>query len=548
MVELAEIDIASGDTSTAAKRLDEAEKGTQGAPQLLARVLLSQTRVGNDRLDEAEKLIRDSHHLQLEWQLHYYRALKAGDPGADYRAMLDSILAARLRVKSVAARMGALEDKTEALQSYLTWLLADPTPERVEEARSVIRKVRSVTLLDELISAAPISPEIAQQLEQVRRDLQDQFLDVELGDDLGGNSRRLRGRDADLVMTRARATNALLSLELSDSVGEETGKETLICAETRDTLHFLGQGVDYRVDLNATALSNELRWLYFDLFSPVVESRSEVGGLRTRLDRLADLFEPVLRSSFRWLCLDGNTWRIPWGVLRAHLGISDEISLAIHPSMTSLLQSPITRSSKVAVWLGEHPNIPYTSEEASRISALFDDCTILRSSSEVRQSLNEEFDLVHVVSHAVHRTQNPMLSALIFPDGPLYAFEITRSGLRTKLATLSACDTGTFSLSTRTEPDGFVRSFVARGAESVIASQWQLDDESAYRQFGAFFDGVLRGNGVLPSLQSARDLTREWRDHPYYWGALALYSGYQNEKSRANPVVDDRIGDLSFCG
>jgi len=135
--------------------------------------------------------------------------------------------------------------------------------------------------------------------------------------------------------------------------------------------------------------------------------------------------------------------------------------------------------------------------------------------------------VVHVVSHAVHRPRNPALSTIEFPDGPVFSHEIARSRLKVRLATLSACETGSVSIASRSEPDGIARAFLARGAQSVIASQWPLDDEAAYRQFNLFFDALIDGYPITEALHGARVACRDWRAHPYYWGALALYAGYE---------------------
>jgi CHAT domain-containing protein len=60
----------------------------------------------------------------------------------------------------------------------------------------------------------------------------------------------------------------------------------------------------------------------------------------------------------------------------------------------------------------------------------------------------------------------------------------------------------------------------------VIASAWALHDEAAARAFGVFYDCLSEGKGVREALHQARRRVREWREHPYYWGALTLYRGY----------------------
>ena len=122
-----------------------------------------------------------------------------------------------------------------------------------------------------------------------------------------------------------------------------------------------------------------------------------------------------------------------------------------------------------------------------------------------------------------------MFSSLEFGDDAIYATDIALSGAEVGLVTLSACDTGTMSLVTREEPDGLARAFLACGAYHVVASAWPLDDEAAALAYGSFYQGLTDGLSVKQALKGARAKVRDWRPHPYFWGALTLYRGYSND-------------------
>jgi CHAT domain-containing protein len=218
---------------------------------------------------------------------------------------------------------------------------------------------------------------------------------------------------------------------------------------------------------------------------------------------------------------DGILWRVPWDAV---IGEGPATPVLLHPSLGG--GHSIGSLERVALWIDTPSDLPNTLAEEKTILERFPRANVFRSREEVLASLGQEWDLVHVAGHARHREGNPMFSALEFPDGPIYASEIARSGLRTRLACLSACETGTLSLSTRQEPDGLARAFLARGAEAVLASLWPLDDVAASIFFDALYNDLRPISNLPKAVSEARSAVRAWRDHPYFWAPLSLFGGY----------------------
>jgi CHAT domain-containing protein len=112
-------------------------------------------------------------------------------------------------------------------------------------------------------------------------------------------------------------------------------------------------------------------------------------------------------------------------------------------------------------------------------------------------------------------------------DGNLQLYEIYELPLSCELAVLSACGTqrgrrvpgeGVFALA---------RGFQAAGARRVVASLWEVSDESTASLVGGFFTGLARA-GTDPDYPSAlRDARRRvrsdsrWAD-PFYWAPFTL--------------------------
>lgn len=519
---LAVVDIESGNRKRALARLAKAEDLTQDSPHHLAAILLTQSRLNVDRIDEAHRLIRKYGFLDLEWQVHALLAARSSSPGRHYRQMFQSILSGRMSTSSVAARMGFLKDKTDALQAYMGWLLERPTKARVAEAIRAIQQIRSVTLLDEIMRSGKVEPAIVERLAKARAEL-------ESGSDQDprGGTRSAATAVAPYGRAQRHATEALLALDVSAlHSGRQTATEVIL-AETSRGLQILHRGRARLPSMVASELREALRWLTYELMAPMANVKASSAGVNRILDRLAKAFDPIWNSGAGAICPDGYTWRIPWTLCGLRAGLTHEWNLAMHPQMQAVYSGPLTSESRALVWLGQSPDLPFVRMEAELVASLFPSCKMVTSAAEARDSLSGNFDLVHVVSHAVHRPQNPMLSSIVFPDGQVFAYEIARSDMTVKLACLSACETGTLSLVSRSEPDGIARAFMARGAESVVASQWPLDDEAAFRQFDAFYRSTLENSQIRSALLNARCICKDWNEHPYYWGALALYSGFE---------------------
>ncbi len=526
ITQLARIDAATGREALAIQKLLDAEKLTADAPYYQAQVLIDLSRLGEDRLTKAERLVNRYGYAGLVWQIHYLKAIQTSSPGPHYRRMFAAIVAGRLATNSVAARLGFFKDKTEAVQAYLGWLLSFPSPTRVAEARRAIEQARSATLIDEILQTGSLPPEIVSRLRRVRDELQGGD-----GEAPKGGSRRTEARNSSMAAVQKAATEGLLSLDLALQPYAATKSSPLIVVETTGGTAVLSERRSYNLGGSPTDLNEALRWLPYELLAPMADPQAAPGPALDQIRTLAEILDPVWQSSADRVCPDGATWRVPWSICSQLAGVDREWMIAIHPFMDAAYEGPLTPKSKCAVWLGSSPDLRFAEREAEAIISHFHSCQVLRSAEEVRTSLQQKYEVVHIVSHATHRPLNPMLSSLEFPDGPVYAYEIARSNLGVNLATLSACETGAISVATRSEPDGLARAFIARGAQSVIASQWPLDDEAAFVQFNSLYESLVAGRSVREALSVAKDTAKQWREHPYFWGPLGLYAGYRHEKA-----------------
>lgn len=206
------------------------------------------------------------------------------------------------------------------------------------------------------------------------------------------------------------------------------------------------------------------------------------------------------------------------------------------------------------------PRLPLTRGEVEHIAPLLDASKVYLGSQAtedrfrelVRSGNLEDFDLIHIATHALADPTWDLRSALVLSqpdpgaeavDGLLTRQEIEASWrLQAELVTLSACQT---ALGPPTWTEGFVgltQSLLKVGARSVLVSLWKVDDTATSLLMNRFYQNLLgayrdtRAGRVaepLPkpeALREAKHWLRTYTDaegnrpfvHPVYWSAFVL--------------------------
>jgi len=95
-----------------------------------------------------------------------------------------------------------------------------------------------------------------------------------------------------------------------------------------------------------------------------------------------------------------------------------------------------------------------------------------------------------------------------------------------ELVVLSACDTGLGEVAGGEGVYGLQRAFHMAGAQTTVASLWQVDDEITQELLTRYFENLWhKGLGRLEALRQAQLAVRRGegnRAHPRYWAAWVL--------------------------
>ncbi len=205
-------------------------------------------------------------------------------------------------------------------------------------------------------------------------------------------------------------------------------------------------------------------------------------------------------------------------------------------------RSPIVRAKNLQPLHGSR-------SEALGIAEVFGDDALVYlgpdASEQQFRSLPRQIRYLHLAVHAQPDCRFPMESALFLSnpsasgeaeerDGVLHAREIMDSiVLHAAVVTLSGCSTAGGQRVAGEGILGLARAFQYAGASTVVASLWQVGDQSTAELMKPFFYGLGQGLSTAEALREAqKDLlagpigladgsTSDCR-HPYHWAAFQV--------------------------
>jgi CHAT domain-containing protein len=184
------------------------------------------------------------------------------------------------------------------------------------------------------------------------------------------------------------------------------------------------------------------------------------------------------------------------------------------------------------------PDLPYARVEVQEIAKLYDEenaTTFFGSNAtegNFKQTQLDQYSKIHFALHGLVHQEKPELSSLVMSvsdddteDGYLMMREIFDLKLNSDLVVLSACKSG---LGKNVRGEGVVnlaRAFIYAGTQSVIASLWNVADQSTATMMKSFYQ-KMQGKGMNPTValtETKREMIAGVKySHPYYWATFIL--------------------------
>ena len=90
------------------------------------------------------------------------------------------------------------------------------------------------------------------------------------------------------------------------------------------------------------------------------------------------------------------------------------------------------------------------------------------------------------------------------------------------LITLSACETALGKIANGDDVVGFTRGFLYAGANSIVSSLWNVDDEATGLLMNQFYR-ELENTDKRSALRNAQlAMISDTHSHPFFWSAFQL--------------------------
>ncbi len=147
--------------------------------------------------------------------------------------------------------------------------------------------------------------------------------------------------------------------------------------------------------------------------------------------------------------------------------------------------------------------------------------------------LHDKYQVIHLATHGLANRNRDDFSFLAFTDNGdqpthdetyLYTREIYNLRSNARVVILSACETATGKLYEGEGIASLARAFTYAGAESLIATRWNVNDRTTKDLVNGFLRGLKEG---LPKHEALRQSILHFLDHselryahPFYWSAF----------------------------
>jgi len=205
-------------------------------------------------------------------------------------------------------------------------------------------------------------------------------------------------------------------------------------------------------------------------------------------------------------------------------------------------QAVLRRISDRSAEVPQLVSLPQAARESKRVGELMSgkvQSRVLVGEQATEAEFSKEgptADYLHFAVHSLLNQEQPYYSALVLApdaksDGLLQTYEIVNTRLRSRLVTLSGCETALGKLKRGEGMLGLQRAFLQAGAESVVVSLWSVEDSTA-DFMESFYRNIGKDQSLAVALRSAKEHylkgtlalggQRLSSSHPFFWAPFVL--------------------------
>jgi tetratricopeptide (TPR) repeat protein len=500
-----------------------------------------------------------------------------GAPEAAYEAYLkahERLENLRSHLQADEMKIAFLKDKLAVYESLVRMCLGrGPSAANLEAAFAYIEQAKSRSLADLIAFRAHRLPAsrktrraLVEQVDSLRGELNWYSRTIQ---HLEGQSTNLRGPRLEKLRRAARdceqrLVESLANLRLEDQefanleAGGSIDLETIRSALPEDAMlveyyrageafHvcLLSRGALKIVELGpAPALRRVLQLLRFQL------SKFRLGPeyVRTFQQQLLEAANEHLREFYRQLIAPierhlkaahliiaphGFLHYLPFHALfdgERYLGERFSISYTPSASVYYLCSTKNAPPTAGALVLGvPDPSAPYILDEVEAVASVLANAEVFTGAEATLEVLREkgpQCRFVHIATHGWFRRDNPMFSSISLGNSRLSLFDLYQLDLPSELVTLSGCGTGLNVVVGGDELLGLVRGLLYAGAQGVLVTLWDVNDQSTAEFMKLFYERLKTNPNKAQAVQHATGEIRKKYAHPFYWAPFVLVGKY----------------------
>lgn len=501
-------------------------------------------------LDRLLAIRETSQNGEIYWNSLFDRGTIAAQEGDRagaiefFRRAIEAIEEQRSSISNETSKIGFLRDKQEPFDRIIRLLFDAGRPGEVFD---FIERAKSRAMLDLLAGKVTFNePELT----------------FEGGAAAFANPRPDRMQIQVSALRRARSGSAAeiakLGFSLPAAVDPESdfGVLTLSAKELAQTQHaneaivqyFLGNGYlaisalsrdgQFAVVRPIGAIAQDVETLY-KLASNYKSAPRAVAEVSARVyAELIAPIEPHIRGKNLTFVPHGSLHYVPFGALHAAGSdkvLIDEHTIRILPSasLVGILSNEKPSISKNVMVIGNPTlDLPGAEFEAKSLAAKVPGAKLFLRESATRDTFVRNaglFGRIHIAAHAKFFADKPLESAILFApsggnNGMVTVRDLYRLRMDADLVVLSACETGMSKVHKGDELVGLIRGFLYGGSRSIIATLWEIEDESASLFSTTLYDNLAKMD--KPSaLRNAVLTVKKKFPHPLFWAPFMFTGG-----------------------
>jgi CHAT domain-containing protein len=267
-------------------------------------------------------------------------------------------------------------------------------------------------------------------------------------------------------------------------------------------------------------------------------------GFPFREDMAKELFLYLVQPAMGWLSTD-HLIVIPQAELQAlpfqalmdpadGTFVGERFQVTYAPSAWILLQLKKQRNlAGGSLLAASEPSLQSARKEVNAVASLYPERSKVLTDSLIRKADFKQwagsYDIIHLAVHGKFDAEEPLLSKVKLAPGAGEEGDLTAAEMfglpleKTRLVTLSACETGRVRTTRSNEIQGIQQALLFAGAQSLLVSAWQVDDDATSIWMQTFYREAQTKTPAEAAREAIRTVRRDARyTHPFYWAPFVL--------------------------